>query len=215
MSEFVVSVRQFLIWVLSGVTIQNLMLTRMAGAGRLYRDYTLKERRAYYLLLLLCSMLSAGGFWALCKYVLPHLSFLEQFGVTEYYAHAYLWPLLSGITLMVVFLIVFVAAVKFAPFEKMPIAIQMLPYVCFSNLMQAIHFRSAALGMTLPRTLALALGNSIGVCLMDCLVRVARDRMKDAGGPEAVQGVPRLLVYLAGLSLVAYALGGQGLATLM
>ena len=216
MIETVVSaVASFFLAGVAAAFSQNLLLTRALGTDLLGRMQEDGDVRIFCALQGACALPAAVGFWLVNRFVLPHLGFLQRFGVSAYYARAFLWPLFMALVLAGVFFAVFVACIKLAPYGEVLAAVRQLPFAAFNTFVAGMLMLSASKDYTFWQTLALALGSSIGYDAVCFLLLQARRKLQNRDMPAAFRGMPASLLYLSGLALAAWALIGHGFSDLL
>ncbi len=206
---------RFFSFALTSGAAQNLLLTRLVGGDHVFRMGTPREERFFSVSQTLLAVISSAGFWWLDTRILPGVSVLERFGLSPYYARAYLWPLASALVIGVVYYTAYVAVRGIGFLKEEELTASRIPLVGFNSLVCTILFRIAANDYTFLRAMAFAVGSSVGYHFALLLIWEGRKKMEESDLPEAFSGLPALLLYIAGLAMAIYALAGHGVATMM
>ena len=215
MSDLVLALSAFFLSGLAAVFAQNVLMGRGMG---LENTTGMEEERGGNLFCLLqaaCSLISGIFFWLVCNYLLPHLEFLTAFGMSPYYARAYLWPVGIAVSVSAAYFIVFVCVVKLAPFDSVMPAVARLPWACFNTMVAGILMLSASKNYTFIEMMGFSLGSAAGYWIADLYSRAGARKLRKREMPPAFKGLPASLLYLSGLALAAYAIIGHRLSGLI
>ena len=215
MAELWEIVSTFLLISLYAATVQNLLLTRIIGADPIVQERGKEENRVFFLLQGICCFVSAILFWLCDNFLLPRISVLEQFGISSYYARAYLWPLFAAVIMTVVFLAADIAASYLVSKKTLRAVNWELPSAAFNNFICAVLFRASSNNYGFFQMLAFTVGCVVGYNLAFFFIREGQKKLEGQDTPAAFRGLPATLLYLTGLALAVYALSGSGVATLM
>ena len=134
---------------------------------------------------------------------------------SEYYARAFLWPLLIAIITAGVFFLVFVITVKVAPYDKVTSAARQLPFAAFNTFVAGTVLISASAEYSFFETLLYTIGANIGFIIANWMLREGNRKLQNREIPAAFRGFPSRLLYLAGLAIAFYALTGRSLSSLL
>lgn len=208
-------IMEFAVIAFGAATLQNLLLTRMLGGDHVPRQSSLLAERVFCISQAICTFLSSIGFWLVHNYLLPQVSLLERFGISPYYARAYLWPFCASLVCVLIYFVLYSLAQEILKSDLSKRVRRQLPYACFNSFVCAVLFRAAANDYDLARMLAFAVGSAIGYYLADLLIWEGKQKMEKADIPEAFRGMPAVLLYIAGLVMAFYALAGRGVVTLL
>lgn len=206
---------QFALTALGAATVQNLLLTRMVGGDHVPRQGGPVDERIFCISQTLCTFLSSVGFWAVHRYLLPQVTFLERFGISAYYSKAYLWPFCAALVCVILYFVLYSAAGEVFSGKLSKKIRRQLPYACFNSFVCAVLFRIAANDFGFLRMLGYAAGSAVGYHVADLLIWEGKKKMEDSDMPEAFRGLPGTLLYIGGLALAFYALAGRGVVTLL
>lgn len=88
-----------------------------------------------------------------------------------------------------------------------------LPVNAFNTALFGTLYISLNQNLTLPGSIAYALGAGIGYTLAILLLHAAKRRLSFSAVPKSFRGMPILMVYIGILSLALYGLLGYGLAS--
>ena len=206
---------EFVLIVLGAATFQNLLLTRLLGGDHVPRQTSPQAERVFCISQAVCTFLSSIGFWIVQRYLVPQVSLLENFGVSPYYARAYLWPFCASMVCVLVYFILYTLAQEILKSDLSKRVRRQLPYACFNSFVCAVLFRAAANDYSLVHMLGFSIGSAIGYHVADLLIWEGKHNMDQADVPEAFRGLPAVLLYIAGLAMAFYALAGRGVVTLL
>ncbi|MBQ8994844.1 MAG: hypothetical protein IJ091_03430 [Oscillospiraceae bacterium] len=213
--SFLSGILEYTLIALGAATLQNLLLTRMVGGDHIARQGSSLDERIFCISQMVCTLLSSAGFWIVHRFLLPQVSLLERFGISHYYARAYLWPFCASLVCGLLYFVLYTFASELLPSSLSKKVRRQLPYACFNSFVCAVLFRIAANDFSFFRMVAFALGSSIGYSVADLLIWEGKRKMAEADLPEAFRGLPSTLLYIAGLALAFYALAGRGVTTLL
>lgn len=206
---------EFALLVLSAATFENLLLTRFLGGDHISRMTSPAAERIFCISQAVCTFFSSIGFWIVHRYLVPQVSLLERFGVSPYYARAYLWPFCASMVCVLVYFILYTLAQEILKPELSKRVRRQLPYACFNSFVCAVLFRAAANDYSLVHMLGFAAGSAVGYHIADLLIWEGKHKMENSDIPEAFRGLPGILLYIAGLAMAFYALAGRGVVTLL
>ena len=208
-------IMEFALIALGAATFQNLLLTRMLGGDHVPRQSTPIAEHIFCMSQAVCTFLSSIGFWLVHRYLLPQVSLLENFGISPYYARAYLWPFCASMVCVLVYFVLYSLAQEILKPDLSKRVRRQLPYACFNSFVCAVLFRAAANDYDLVRMLAFAVGSAVGYSVADLLIWEGKQKIESSVIPEAFRGLPAVLLYIAGLAMAFYALAGRGVVTLL
>ena len=215
MSEFVRALSVFFLSGLSAVFAQNVLVGRGMGMENISRTDEEREGIVFCAIQAACSVLSGVFFWLIWKYLLPRLTFLTSFGLSPYYAKAYLWPLAIALCVSLAYFMIFVCVVKLAPYDAVMPAMARLPWACFNTFIAGVLMLSASKSYGFLEMLGFSLGSSLGYFIADLYARAGERKLRKREMPPAFEGLPASLLYLSGLALAAYAIIGHRLSGLI
>ncbi len=206
---------EFAVVALGASTFQNLLLTRLLGGDHISRQTSIIAEHVFCISQSICTFLSSIGFWLVHYYLLPQVSLLERFGISPYYARAYLWPFCASMVCVLVYFVLYSLAQEILKSELSKRVRRQLPYACFNSFVCAVLFRAAANDYSLVRMLGFAFGSAVGYHVADLLIWEGRQKMEKSDIPGSFKGLPSVLLYIAGLVMAFYALAGRGVVTLL
>jgi Na+-translocating ferredoxin:NAD+ oxidoreductase RnfA subunit len=215
MSKLISALSVFFLSGLAAVFAQNVLLGRGMGLENVTQTEEEREGSLFCLLQGACCALSGCFCWLIRNYGLPHAGFLEAFGMSEYYARAYLWPLVIALSVSLAYFLVFVAAVKLAPQDLVMPSLNRLPWACFNTFVAGVLLLSASRNYSFLQMLGFSLGSSMGYYLADMYARAGARKLMKREIPPAFEGLPASILYLSGLALAAYAVIGHRLSALI
>ena len=212
---FLTDLLNFFMIALAAGSAQNLLLTRLVGGDHIFRMGTPRQERLFLVSQTILTLCASACFWYLDVHVLPGIGILERFGLSSYYARAYLWPVIAAVVIAFVYYTAYVVVRATRLLKEDDLTASRIPFVGFNSFVCAILFRIAANDFTFQRAMAFAFGSTIGYHLAVLIIWEGKKKMEDAEVPEAFQGLPSLLLYIAGIAMAIYALTGHGVATMM
>lgn len=215
MNRFMEALSVFFLSGLSAVFAQNVLMGRGMGMENITQTDEEREGIVFCLLQAACCVVSGCLFWLVWSYVLPYAGMLTRFGISEYYARAYLWPLAIALCVSVSYFLVFVCVVKLAPYDMVMPAVARLPWACFNTFVAGVLMLSASKSYTFLQMLGFSVGSSVGYLIADMYARAGVRKLKKREMPPAFEGFPASLLYLSGLALAAYAIIGHKLSGLI
>lgn len=213
--EFISEFSEMILIGLTGAFLANVALCRALGLDRIKNIEEDSDERIFCILQAVCSVLSAAGFWFAEKFIDVPALLLEPFGVSEYYSHVYLWPLLIALVTAVVFIVVFVVTVKIAPYDKVTSAARQLPFAAFNNFAAGVILVAASKEYNIVKMIVYTAGANVGYIMANMMLREGNRRLQSRDIPAAFRGLPARLLYLSGLAIAIYALTGHSQSSLL
>jgi|GEM_PF-73615 len=199
----------------SGAFLESIVLCRAMGLDRVKNIEEDSDEVIFCILQAVCSLISSVIFWVLTDLVHIPEAVFQPFGVSDYYSQVYLWPLFSAVIIAVVFISVFVVAVKVAPYEKVTSAARQLPFAAFNNFVVGVILVSASEHYSFWEMLVFTVGSNIGYMVVNGMLREGNRRLQNRNVPAAFRGLPARLLYLSGLAIAFYTLTGHSLSSLL
>ncbi|MEA4911250.1 MAG: Rnf-Nqr domain containing protein [Oscillospiraceae bacterium] len=192
------AVASFFSLALIAVTIQNTVFARALGVSRLISlvdDTT--DTLIFGVLNMLVTVLAG---------VLNYFVYTLFLADSPYMA--YLRPLSIVACMAVSFILIYILAVKFAPYAHIEKAVGALPLATFNCTVLGTLVLTTSRQLSLLGTVGFSIGTSIGFVLAVFLVTEGQRKLQNDEMPAAFRGLPATLLYLAGLSLAVYCLTG-------
>ncbi|MBQ1357713.1 MAG: hypothetical protein IKD87_03285 [Oscillospiraceae bacterium] len=215
LNSFVSTFSELIVIGLAGAFLSNAVLCRAMGLDRVKTIEEDSDEVIFFILQCACSVLTSLLFWLTKGIVGIPASLLDGMGISEYYARAFLWPLLIAIITAGVFFLVFVITVKVAPYDKVTSAARQLPFAAFNTFVAGTVLISASAEYSFFETLLYTIGANIGFIIANWMLREGNRKLQNREIPAAFRGFPSRLLYLAGLAIAFYALTGRSLSSLL
>ena len=204
----------FLLSALGAVFTRSVLLGRAFGADTVAGGSGRRDKGMWMLMTCVCSLISAAVFWAVLRFLGPHLSFLTRFGISNYYASAYMWPLEIALSSIIAYLIAIPLFAK-SGVRSAKAAARELPFACFNTFMAGTLMINAGAGASFVEAMGFAAGSAISYCLVCMGMDAVSDKLDGESSTDAFRGLPARLLYLAGLAMLAYAFTGHRLSGLL
>ncbi len=187
---------------LVAITIQNAVFARALSISRLLSLVDDTTSTGVFGILLLCVTVIGGT-----------LNYFANALLVRWVANpGWFRPLAMLLCLSAAYLVVFAAAVKFAPVSKIQKAIDTLPGATFNCAAVGTLLLSVSMQLGLFETVCYCAGASLGYVFAVVLVTEGQRKIQTADTPIAFRGLPVTLLYLAGLALAVYGLTGYSFA---
>ncbi len=197
-SLFVNSIQNFFVLALIAVTLQNTVFSRALGISSLISlidDTT--STIIFGILLTLVNLLSGVMNFFLYNNVLIYNPYVE-----------YLRPLSMFACMIVAFFIIYIFAIKFAPYEHINKCAQAMPLATFNCTVLGTLLLTTTKQFSLLGTIGFNIGSSVGFVIAVFLVTEGQRRINSSDVPASFRGLPVMLLYIAGLALAVYGLTG-------
>jgi Na+-transporting NADH:ubiquinone oxidoreductase subunit E/electron transport complex protein RnfA len=195
--------------------LANAVLCRAMGFDRIKNMEEDGDEGLFFTLQALCSIAASCVFWLVRDYTEVPASFLERFGISRYYSKVFLWPLFIAVVTAAVFIIVFVIAVKIAPYDKVTSAARQLPFAAFNTFVLGIILLQTSAQYGFWETVVFTVASNIGYMISYWMLREGDRLLQNRDVPEAFRGLPVRLLYLSALAVAFYALTGHSLSSLL
>ncbi len=199
MNDVMGMIGNFLLLVLTAITVENAVLSRALGLSRLISLVDDTTNTVIFSVLLTATTTISGILYYFLYFKLiegmPGEIFVRVFGVV--------------LCMSVSFLLVFVLAVKLMPFEHVGKAAEAMPAAAFNCMVFGTVVLAVSEKMTLGETVVFSIGSSIGFTLAILLVTEGQRKLQNRDIPAAFKGLPATLLYLAGLAIAVYGLTGH------
>ncbi|MEA5050717.1 MAG: Rnf-Nqr domain containing protein [Oscillospiraceae bacterium] len=192
------SVLSFFSLALIAVTIQNTVLARALGVSRLISLVDDTTDTLIFGLLMMLVTVIAG----VLNYFVYSLFIVNSAWIS------YIRPLSIVVCMVLSYMLVYVLAVKFAPYAHIEKAVGELAPATFNCTVLGTLILTTSRQLPLLGTIGFAIGTSIGYVLAVFLVTEGQRKLQNDDMPAAFKGLPATLLYLAGLAFAVYGLTG-------
>lgn len=189
----------YLLLALTAITVQNAVFARALGVSRLLSlvdDTT--HTAVFSVLLIVCSTLANVAYY-----------FLNNLYLKDIPSYRYFRPLGIVLCISVVFIVVFVLAVKLFPYRLVGKAAESMPMAAFNSMVIGTILLSSTSNLNLIETVVFSVASALGFTFAVLLVTEGQRKLQNRDMPAAFRGLPSTLLYLGILAMAIYALAGH------
>ncbi|MCL1829798.1 MAG: hypothetical protein FWG21_00030 [Oscillospiraceae bacterium] len=189
----------YLLIILAAITIENVVFTRAMGLSRVISLVdNVRSTVIFCILLSLTTALSSVIYYSIYHSYIDRIENATIFRV-----------LILVLVMSVIYLLVFITAIKIIPYEHIGKAAEAMPTATFNSMVFGVIMLSSIEQMTLSETIVYSIGSSIGYTLAIIYVVEGQRKLQSRDIPAAFKGLPVTLLYLAGLAMAIYSLTGR------
>lgn len=190
----------FFVYALTAIFLENVVLTRILGVGRITFNGSLKNRLVHGVSLTVVTTLSSMLCYAINFY-------LYDFKVLNTY-RAFLYL----VCVCVVYAVLYLLWGYFMR-NRLPEVLRLMPLSAFNCAVLGALILSVTTQHSFAGTVGFAVGTGVGYTLALFLIETGQTRLELIRLPRAFRGMPIMLLYIGIVSLSIYGLIGHQLPT--